>query len=187
MKHKKQVIILHADRARGSGDDVFALPATIIGMQERMQVLKDQIANIYEQLRDQTMRAQFETESEFQSWRRRALLALEWKRTERAWLVDKWQVATEAATEGKKHRRKQWNMTEEKQQEAIAKRQERLQAWIDAHGDDELTLLLLKMYRIVITVDGGDCFDEDELEAIRVTRDYLRLNGLDSQALRVEL
>ena len=173
-------------RRRSIPEEMFALPATIAGMQERMTVLKEEADHILIQLKDEAYHHQFDTEADYFNWRRKAQLAYDWKREERAWLVDKWQVALKEATDRKQQRRGFAALSADKQAEAIQKRRDRLAAWKLEHQDEELTMLVFSLYRMVLTMDMDDPeapITDEERQVIRVARDYLRLNGVDGEAL----
>ena len=172
-------VVLHPDGRVEGGDETFILPATIAGMQERMTVLKEEIEEIRDQLQDKDVYARFEQERDYRKWKRKATMALGWKRTELAWLVDKWQQATQAAKEKKDGGRARYAQVEDDREAARAKRQAIIARWKEEHEDDDFLFLVFELYMIVTSIDGDDCpFTEDELQVIRTARSLLKEHGM---------
>lgn len=172
-----KTIILHAKGEVEGGDGHFALPATIVGIQARLAVLKEDIEAIRLQLQDPDRPARYATPGEYNRWRGKSQIAMSWKRAEYAWLVDKYQAATETATALKRLRGSQLphkNTRDEAHQRRLAI----LAKWQEEHQDEDFTILLLEMFKIALTVEDESPdvspFTEHELKALRATRAYLK-------------
>lgn len=162
-------------------EEDFFLPSTIGGMLAQMNVLNEDIKAITEQIYSTSYSKQFESDREYRIWRKKAISACQWKRRERAWLAEHYNIALRKHEQEKRSRPSQ---KESMNQAAHERRRKRLDEWATEHQDDTFTILMAELYAIATDVEqvpGEESpFDEHEMEVLRTVRDYLKEKGVQA-------
>jgi hypothetical protein len=157
----------------------FELPQTIEGMKARLSVLNQEIDDISAQLESKEVYATFHNDRAWQAWAKKAKVARQYRRAERAWLVDHYQSKIE---ENRKTGKELHARTEDERAQAKERRRQRLASWVESHPEEPFLALMSAMYVIAVDVEQGENgespFDEYELNVLRTVRAFLKENGM---------